>query len=51
VHAAADIQDSEIAPIDDVRGSARYKRIAARRILFAHALKAAPDLLSVEAFV
>ena len=51
LHAAADVLDQEIAPIDDVRGSARYKRLAARRILFAHALKAAPDLLQVEAFV
>ena len=51
LHAAADVLDTEIAPIDDVRGSARYKRLAARRILFAHALKATPDLLKVEAFV
>ncbi|MCP4573611.1 MAG: 2Fe-2S iron-sulfur cluster binding domain-containing protein [bacterium] len=51
LHAAADVLDQEIAPIDDVRGSARYKRLAARRILFAHALKTAPNLLSVEAFV
>jgi len=36
---AADILDQEIAPIDDVRGSAAYKRLIARRALFAHALR------------
>lgn len=51
VHAAADVQDTEIAPIDDVRGSAKYKRLAARRVLFAHALKAASDLITVEALL
>lgn len=39
LHEAADCLDDEIAPIDDVRGSAAYKRLLARRLLFAHGLK------------
>jgi xanthine dehydrogenase small subunit len=38
---AADCLDGEIAPIDDVRGTATYKRLLARRLLFAHGLKLA----------
>ena len=41
LHEAADCLDGEIAPIDDVRGSAAYKRLLARRLLFAHGLKLA----------
>jgi xanthine dehydrogenase small subunit len=45
VQAAVAALDGEIAPIDDVRGSAAYKRLAAGRILMAHALRLAPDTL------
>ena len=45
---AARVLDGEIAPIDDVRGSAAYKRELARRILFAHVLKIAPDQVRYE---
>ncbi|HPF69523.1 MAG TPA: FAD binding domain-containing protein [Candidatus Krumholzibacteria bacterium] len=45
VRAAADALDAEIAPIDDVRGTAAYKRLLARRILMAHALTLAPGAL------
>ncbi len=45
---AADIMDGEIAPIDDVRGSATYKRLLARRVLMAHVLKLAPELVRFE---
>jgi len=34
--------DAEIDPIDDVRGSAAYKRALAGRLLRAHALALAP---------
>ncbi len=45
VREAAAVLDTEIAPIDDVRGSAAYKRLLAGRILMAHALKLAPGAL------
>jgi xanthine dehydrogenase small subunit len=48
---AADIMDGEIAPIDDVRGSATYKRLLARRVLMAHVLKLAPELVRFEELV
>ena len=51
VHEAARVLDAEIAPIDDVRGSAAYKRELARRVLFAHALRLAPDRLRLEELV
>jgi len=51
VLAAAEALDAEIAPIDDVRGSARYKRLLARRLLFAHALRAAPRAIAFQELV
>lgn len=51
IHAAADVLDSEIAPIDDVRGSAAYKRTLARRLLFAHILNLAPAAVRYEELV
>ena len=42
VRAAVAILQTEIAPIDDVRGSAAYKRLLAGRLLMAHVLKLAP---------
>ncbi len=48
VLAAADVLDEEIAPIDDVRGSAAYKRLLARRILLAQVLALAPDAVTCE---
>ena len=43
VRAAVAVLQTEIAPIDDVRGSAAYKRLLAGRLLMAHVLKLAPD--------
>ncbi len=40
---AAAALDAEIHPIDDVRGTAAYKRVLAGRLLRAHALALAPD--------
>jgi xanthine dehydrogenase small subunit len=48
VRQAAGVLLGEIAPIDDVRGSAAYKRELARRSLFAHALRIAPDRVRFE---
>ncbi len=42
IEAAAELQDEEIAPIDDVRGSAIYKRLLARRLFYAHFLTLLP---------
>ena len=45
---AAHALDAEIAPIDDVRGTAAYKRELARRLLFAHVLTLAPQRVRLE---
>ena len=41
---AVKIADSEVSPIDDVRGSARYKRLLLRQLIYAHFLTLFPDL-------
>ena len=41
---AVKIADSEISPIDDVRGSARYKRLLFRQLIYAHFLTLFPEL-------
>ncbi len=51
IHEAAGILDAEIDPIDDVRGSALYKRELARRVLFAHALAFAPGRVRLEELI
>jgi len=48
---AADVLAGEIAPISDVRGSADYKRELARRVLYAHLLRVAPQRLRLEELV
>jgi xanthine dehydrogenase small subunit len=48
VREAARVLLGEIAPIDDVRGSAAYKRELARRALYGHALRIAPDRVRLE---
>jgi xanthine dehydrogenase small subunit len=45
VRAAAERAMSEVAPIDDVRGSAAYKRRLLGRLVFAHFLALAPEAL------
>jgi xanthine dehydrogenase small subunit len=42
---AVDIAQGEIAPISDSRGSAGYKRLLLRQLIFAHFLKLFPDTL------
>lgn len=44
VRAAAAIMQQEISPISDVRGTADYKRLLLRQLLFAHFLRFAPAL-------
>jgi xanthine dehydrogenase small subunit len=43
---AADIAQSEISPISDVRGSETYKRLLLRQLIFAHFLTLFPKRIS-----
>lgn len=45
------ILQAEIRPIDDIRGSAAYKRLLLRQLFFAHFLKRFPDRLSLSALL
>lgn len=45
---SAQIMQEEISPISDVRGSAEYKRLLLRQLLFAHFLKSFPDRIRLE---
>lgn len=51
VAAILPIVQEEIAPIDDVRGSAAYKRLLARQLVIAHFTRLFPAAVPVEAFV
>ena len=46
---AAEEMQEEIAPISDVRGTAAYKRLLARQLLWAHFVNLFPEQISVEA--
>ena len=48
---AAELLDTELAPISDVRGSAAYKRLALRQLFFAHFLELFPDHVSEAALL
>ena len=48
---AARIADGEISPISDIRGSAEYKRLLLRQLLFAHFLKFFPEKINAEELV
>jgi xanthine dehydrogenase small subunit len=45
------IMQEEIAPISDVRGSAEYKRLLLRQLLFAHFIKLFPEKVSLKELV
>ncbi len=45
---AADTARQEVKPIDDVRGSAEYKRILLGRLIAAHFIELFPDLVNVK---
>lgn len=48
VLAAIDIAGQEIAPISDLRGSAGYKRLLLRQLIFAHFMKLFPEAIRWE---
>ncbi|MGI4865741.1 MAG: FAD binding domain-containing protein [Janthinobacterium lividum] len=48
VAGANEVMQEEISPIGDVRGTAAYKRLLLRQLLFAHFLRFAPALKLVE---
>ncbi len=50
VKTAAEIAQSEIAPISDTRGSAHYKRLLLRQLLYAHFVKLFPETFKGETF-
>jgi xanthine dehydrogenase small subunit len=45
------IMQEEVAPISDVRGSAEYKRLLLRQLLFAHFIKLFPDKISLKELI
>ena len=49
VRQAAVIAQEEIAPISDVRGTAEYKRLLLRQLIFAHFLTLFPQQIRWEA--
>lgn len=44
VKEVARIADTEISPIDDIRGSAKYKRLLLRQLIYAHFVELFPEL-------
>lgn len=49
--AAAEILQTEIAPITDARGDMEYKRLLTRQLFFAHFIKLFPTIISAEALL
>lgn len=45
---AVKIADDEISPISDVRGSAEYKRLLLRQLIFCHFIKLFPEIIKPE---
>ncbi len=45
---AVTVMEEEISPISDIRGSAGYKRLLLRQLLFAHFIKLFPDVIKLE---
>jgi len=48
IRQAAEVMQSEISPISDVRGSADYKRLLLRQLFFAHFIKLFPDKMNLK---
>jgi xanthine dehydrogenase small subunit len=48
VRRASEIAMSEATPIDDVRGSARYKRLLLGRLVIAHFVELFPEEIGPE---
>ncbi len=51
VKQTAEIALQEISPITDVRGSAEYKSLLLRQLIYAHFIKLFPDLVKIEGLV
>ena len=51
IERALDLAQGEIAPISDVRGSERYKRLLLRQLLLAHFQKLFPEQVHAEVWV
>nr|VFK58363.1 MAG: xanthine dehydrogenase small subunit [Candidatus Kentron sp. TUN]VFK67294.1 MAG: xanthine dehydrogenase small subunit [Candidatus Kentron sp. TUN] len=51
VRGAAAIAQSEIVPISDVRGSAEYKRLLLRQLIYAHFITLFPERITLEALI
>jgi len=51
IQGANEVMQSEISPISDVRGTADYKRLLLRQLLFAHFLKFAPEQVQMRELV
>ena len=49
LQAANSIAQTEISPIDDIRGSIAYKRLLVRQLLFVHFIQLCPKFLSARA--
>lgn len=48
---AANIIQSEITPIDDIRGSVAYKRLLARQLFWVNIMRAFPSIITKEIFI
>ncbi len=51
IQEALDFIQSEISPISDARGTAEYKRLALRQIVFAHFTECFPQTFKIEALI
>jgi len=47
----AEVLQSEISPISDVRGAAEYKRLLARQLFFAHFLSLFPEKIQLQKLI
>jgi xanthine dehydrogenase small subunit len=47
IEAANEVLQTEISPISDVRGSADYKRLLLRQLLYAHFIRLFPQQISL----
>jgi xanthine dehydrogenase small subunit len=51
IRQAVEVLQSEIAPIDDIRGTSNYKRLLAQQLFYAHFLKLFPDKVAFQNLV
>lgn len=51
INRAVEIMLSEISPISDARGSAEYKALLLRQLIFSHFIKFFPEMINVEELV